>query len=90
VSVAYRDAWAAAHRAYPGHTFSPTNMLVRKGEMPRERGRRIDYVFVRCDDHGPTLDVDSCELVFDKPVLGVWASDHFGLLADLVAVEGHG
>ena len=38
---------------------------------------------VRCVDHGPTLDVSSCERIFDKPVDGVWASDHFGVVADL-------
>jgi endonuclease/exonuclease/phosphatase family metal-dependent hydrolase len=31
-------------------------------------GRRIDYVFVR---------------IFDEPVDGVWASDHFGVVAGL-------
>ena len=89
VSVGYRDAWAAAHGDAPGHTFAPENELVRAGEMPLELGRRIDYVFVRCEDHGPTLDVASCDLVFNEPSGGgVWASDHFGVLADLVAVEG--
>ena len=50
---------------------------------PLELGRRIDYIMVRCVDHGPTLDVSSCERIFDKPVDGVWASDHFGVVADL-------
>jgi endonuclease/exonuclease/phosphatase family metal-dependent hydrolase len=48
-------------------------------------GRRIDYVFVRCGDRGPTLDVSACERIFDDPVDGVWASDHFGVVADLIA-----
>ena len=51
--------------------------------MALERGRRIDYVMVRCTDHGPGLDVNACELAFDQPVGGVWASDHFGVVADL-------
>jgi hypothetical protein len=38
---------------------------------------------VRCVDHGPTLDVSCCERIFDKPVDGVWASDHFGVVVDL-------
>jgi hypothetical protein len=33
---------------------------------------------------GPTLEIAACERVFDEPVNGVWASDHFGLIADLV------
>ena len=85
-SVCYEDAWAAAHpdsAASDGHTFTPANPLVRAGEMPLERGRRIDYVLVRCAEHGPTLDVVGCSLVFAEPVDGVWASDHFGVVADL-------
>jgi hypothetical protein len=26
---------------------------------------------------------DGCDLIVDEPVGGVWASDHFGLVADL-------
>jgi len=45
---------------------------------------RIDYVLVRCGEHGgPTLPIAACERIFDTPVDGVWASDHFGLVADL-------
>jgi endonuclease/exonuclease/phosphatase family metal-dependent hydrolase len=83
-SVRYEDAWEVANPGQPGHTFSPRNPLVRAGEMPLERGRRIDYVLVRSGVHGPTLDVAACALAFDQPVGGVWASDHFGVVADLV------
>jgi endonuclease/exonuclease/phosphatase family metal-dependent hydrolase len=82
-SVCYQDAWEVVHPGEAGHTFSPRNPLVLAGDMPLERGRRIDYVMVRCGVHGPTLDVAGCELAFDQPVDGVWASDHFGLAADL-------
>jgi endonuclease/exonuclease/phosphatase family metal-dependent hydrolase len=81
--VRYEDAWRAVHGDEPGHTFTPRNPLVSRGEMALERGRRIDYVLVRCDVHGPTLDVADCRQVFDEPVDGVWASDHIGLVADL-------
>ncbi|MBG0561375.1 endonuclease/exonuclease/phosphatase family protein [Actinoplanes aureus] len=87
-SVAYRDAWAAIRPTGPGHTFSPDNPLVTGGNWPLELGRRIDYVLVRCDRHGPTLRVTGCRRVFDQPVDGVWASDHFGVVADLAAVPG--
>ena len=83
VSVRYEDAWAAVHGDEPGHTFTPRNPLVRAGEMPLERGRRIDHVMTRSGAHGPPLDVAGCHLVFDRPVDGVWASDHFGVLAEL-------
>jgi hypothetical protein len=82
-SVSYRDAWAATHPGDPGHTFSPDNPLVTSGNWPFELGRRIDYILVRCDQHGPTLAVTTCARLFDRPVDGVWASDHFGVVADL-------
>jgi hypothetical protein len=49
-------------------------------------GRRIDCAFVRRGDRGLTLDVSACDRVFDEPVGGVWAGDHFGVVADLVGV----
>jgi endonuclease/exonuclease/phosphatase family metal-dependent hydrolase len=82
-SVAYLDAWEAVHPGEPGHTFTPDNPLVRAGEMSLETGRRIDHVMVRCGAHGPTLEVVDCRRAFDEPVGGVWASDHFGVVADL-------
>ena len=83
ISVRYEDAWEAVHADEPGHTFSPRNRLVRAGQMPLERGRRIDHIMTRSGPYGPLLDVADCRLVFDRPVDGVWASDHFGLLAEL-------
>jgi endonuclease/exonuclease/phosphatase family metal-dependent hydrolase len=82
MSVYYQDAWEAVHGDQPGHTFTPDNDLRSDTWRPRP-GRRIDYVMVRCGDHGATLDVTSCELAFNRPVRGVWASDHFGVVADL-------
>jgi endonuclease/exonuclease/phosphatase family metal-dependent hydrolase len=83
-SVRYEDAWEVVHGDEAGHTFSPRNPLVLAGEMKLERGRRIDHILVRSGVHGPPLDVADCRLVFDQPVDGIWPSDHFGLLADLV------
>ncbi len=83
MSVCYADAWECLRPNEPGHTFTPRNPLVATGEMPLERGRQIDHILVRCGDHGPTLDVVGCTLAFSEPVDGVWASDHFGLVADL-------
>jgi endonuclease/exonuclease/phosphatase family metal-dependent hydrolase len=83
LSVAYQDAWEATPSADAGHTFSPTNPLVRAGEMPLEMGRRIDYIMIRSGIHGPTLAIADCRRVLDKRVAGVWASDHFGVMADL-------
>jgi endonuclease/exonuclease/phosphatase family metal-dependent hydrolase len=88
-SVRYEDAWAATHPDEPGHTFTPRNPLVRAGQMPLERGRRIDYILIRSGPHGPLLDVADCRLVFTEPVNGIWASDHFGVLADLRPAAHH-
>jgi endonuclease/exonuclease/phosphatase family metal-dependent hydrolase len=85
MSVCYRDAWSDAHPAAPGHTFTPDNPMVRQGNWPLERGRRIDHILVRCGQHGPTLEITACERIFDVPVDGVWASDHFGVVVDLAA-----
>ena len=86
-SVRYEDAWPAIHRDEPGHTFEPRNPLVRAGQMPLERGRRIDYIMTRSGAHGPLLDVGDCRLIFTEPVNGVWASDHYGILADFQRPE---
>ncbi|WP_232668235.1 endonuclease/exonuclease/phosphatase family protein [Pseudonocardia sp. TRM90224] len=83
MSVRYENAWTVTHGDEPGHTFTPANPLVRAGQMPLERGRRIDHVMVRSGPHGPLLDTAACDLVFDGPVGAVWASDHFGVLAEL-------
>lgn len=82
ISVCYRDAWESTHPGDAGETFTPRNPLVADWDFPF---RRLDYVLVRCGEHGgPTLQVRSCERIFDEPVGGVWASDHFGVVADLV------
>jgi endonuclease/exonuclease/phosphatase family metal-dependent hydrolase len=81
VSVCYRDAWESAHPGEPGHTFTPRNPLMADWDWPF---RRLDYIFVRCGEHGgPTLAIADCWLIFDEPKDGVWASDHFGVVADL-------
>ena len=92
-SVCYRDAWAAQHPLGAGHTFTAENLLTATaegGEWELELGRRIDYILVRCTEHGPTLDIAACHRFLDRPVGGVWASDHFGVSADLSAVTPSG
>jgi endonuclease/exonuclease/phosphatase family metal-dependent hydrolase len=98
-STAYRDCWESVHGDDRGWTVDPANPLraiVQQGwtfaaanplsaidEPCLDRGRRIDYLLVRCGDHGPTLRVADCRRVFDEPVGGVMASDHYGVVADL-------
>jgi len=92
-SVCFQDAWETAHPHDPGHTFVAANPLVSAGEVRTAVDRRIDYVLVRSGLHGATLRVARCELLHDSPVDDVWASDHFGVVADLTdpgRPEGHG
>ncbi len=84
ISTAYRDAWESVHGDEPGATFDPANPLTAVDEPGLDRGRRIDYLLVRCGDHGPTLRIGDCRLVLDEPLNGVHASDHYGVVADLL------
>jgi endonuclease/exonuclease/phosphatase family metal-dependent hydrolase len=95
MSVCYRDAWESTHPKDPGHTFTPLNPLVKdqmvRGQRPFRDWpfRRIDYIFVRYAEHGGrALDIAACARIFDESVDGVWASDHFGLIADLAKPPG--
>ena len=97
LSTAYRDAWESVHGEATGWTFHPGNPLTAIDEPGLDRGRRIDYVLVRCGDHGPTLRIADAGLALHEPVDGVQASDHYGVFADLVPrdaampdTSGHG
>ena len=82
VSVCYRDAWESAHPDDPGETYTPRNPILADWDWPF---RRLDYVMVRCGAHGgPTLAIAACRRLFEEAVDGVWASDHFGVLAELM------
>lgn len=92
MSVCYRDAWRSTHTDDPAETFTPASPAVKnqvvKGMRPFRDWpfRRIDYIFVRFGSHGgKAFDIAACARAFDRPVGDVWASDHFGLVADLRA-----
>ena len=87
MSVCYQDAWEYAHPDEAGFTFELRNPLGLEGEVATAVSRRIDHILVRSGLHGPTLQVADCRRVLDEPVNGVWASDHFGVVADLVLPE---
>lgn len=70
------DAWEAIHPEDDGHTFTSRNPLVA-GQGSGKEARRIDYILVK------GLEVVDCFLAFDQPVREGWASDHFGVVADL-------
>jgi len=87
-SVHLHDAWAVAGSG-PGYTWTSANPLAA-AEIERLIGqpgvhRRIDYVFagsVHPHSRGSAR-VLAARLVGDRPVDGVWLSDHAGVLADL-------
>jgi endonuclease/exonuclease/phosphatase family metal-dependent hydrolase len=89
-SVCYQDVWEFAHPGELGFTFDTDNPLVRTGEVSTAVSRKIDHILVRSGLHGPTLHVAHCRRVLDRPVDGVWASDHYGVLADLVTPQTPG
>ncbi|MBF6100463.1 endonuclease/exonuclease/phosphatase family protein [Nocardia cyriacigeorgica] len=83
VSVSYHDAWDMLRPNDPGHTFTPDNPLVARGDMFSAAGRRIDYVMVRGKSFGPTLELRSVDLIGVQPQAGIQASDHYGVVAEL-------
>lgn len=87
LSTAYRDCWESVHGNASGATFDPDNPLTAIDEPGLDRGRRIDYLLVRCGDHGPTLTVGDCRVALDRPVGGSFPSDHYAVLADLTLPE---
>ncbi len=72
VRASYGDAFAATANASTDASEANT-LNTAKGHHPR----RIDYVFA-----GPELDVIETDVLFDEPGRdGLWASDHFAVLA---------
>jgi endonuclease/exonuclease/phosphatase family metal-dependent hydrolase len=81
-SVYFNDAWKVAgdHSLGPGFTWCNRNPYARSGHEP---DKRIDYVFTGypCSDGRGVL--ESCRVVCDDEVDGVWPTDHFGVFAEL-------
>ena len=79
-STYFQDAWEVAGRDGAGHTWDNRN---RFAAFSWEPDRRIDYVLVGAPDARGRGRVESARLVFETPVGDVFASDHFGVVADL-------
>lgn len=79
----FQDAWDRLHPGEPGWTWAARNPYTARLAF-LEPNRRIDYIFVspmRGDGRGTVHD---CRIVLDGPASdGVFASDHFGLLAEI-------
>jgi endonuclease/exonuclease/phosphatase family metal-dependent hydrolase len=89
----YHDAWTVAGQG-SGHTWTVDNPLAA-AEIERVIGqpghrRRIDYVFVGSAHAHPhaRARIVAAQLVADRPVDGVWLSDHAGVLVDLDVTAG--
>lgn len=87
-SVLYHDAWEIAGDGR-GYTWGVDNPNGRAGSdqiigQPDYR-KRFDYVLVGSWDAHPEshAHIRSAALAFDKPINGIWASDHFGVVVDL-------
>ncbi len=78
--VYFADAFAVAGGGGRGDTFAKTNPFAA---TLREPDRRIDYVFVQRwndDVRGEPIEARVC---FDRPVNGVFPTDHYGVMATL-------
>lgn len=75
------DAWTAAGNTDPGHTWSARNPLVpRRAIHPH---RRLDYVMVSTPRRSGAGHVHACSLAGTAAADGVWASDHFAVVAEV-------
>lgn len=65
----------------PGVTFDGVRNLyaAQYNEFPR----RIDYIFVRGPDREGRGKPRSAKVAFDEPINGVFATDHFGVFAEI-------
>jgi|TARA_Y100000310_G_scaffold336564_1_gene421474 endonuclease/exonuclease/phosphatase (EEP) superfamily protein YafD len=81
-STYFSDAWERAGDGGMGATWARRNDYSKVFGLP---DRRIDYIFVGAPAiQGPGR-VQTCQVVCDEPVDGVWPSDHFGVFAELSA-----
>jgi endonuclease/exonuclease/phosphatase family metal-dependent hydrolase len=78
-STYYQDAWRVRGDG-PGFTWDNRNPYAALGFEP---DRRLDYIFVGgADAHGRGW-IERVALACDQPVDGIFASDHFGVVADI-------
>lgn len=87
-STYYHDAWDVAGDG-PGHTWTTDNPAAAAeiGAVVRQprHHRRLDYVLVGSWHAHPAAraEIRAAALVLDRPENGLYASDHYGVAADL-------
>lgn len=87
----FQDAWGRLHPAEVGWTWASANpYTARLGFLQTDR--RLDYIFVTPERRDGRGRIHDCQIVFGDPGPGgVYASDHFGVLATIqVAAEPAG
>jgi endonuclease/exonuclease/phosphatase family metal-dependent hydrolase len=79
----YQDAWERLHPGERGWTWASANPYTKVLEF-LEPDRRLDYIFVTPMRRDGRARIHSCEIVLNKPAAdGAFASDHFGLMAEI-------
>ena len=73
------DAWRHARPEDSGFTWSRRNSNKKDSDMPDSR---IDYILVGLP-HGSRGRVTAAWLAGEEPINGIWASDHFAVVAEL-------
>ena len=79
--LVFVDAWEASGNQGRGDTWAAANPLVPKRAVYPDR--RLDYVMVSWPRRRNAGHVAACHLAGTEPVDGVWASDHFAVVADI-------
>ena len=77
--VLFYDAWEVAGDGGPGITWSNRNDYARSSLEP---DRRIDYIFAGYPLANGSGRLETCRVVCDDEVSGVWPTDHFGVYAE--------
>ena len=77
--VYFADAFGLCGQG-PGATFSRSNTYAAREVEP---DRRLDYIFIEGLDRKLRGEPLSARRCFTEPVDGVFASDHFGVLAEI-------
>lgn len=79
-STYFQDAWRIRGGGTPGFTWDNRNPYAA---MAHEPDRRLDYILVGLPEFTPRGSIAAVALAFTDPVDGIWASDHFGVVADI-------
>ncbi len=79
-STYFQDAWRVRGDGGPGYTWDNRNPYAATVHEP---DRRLDYILVGLPEFTARGVIARAALAFTEPLDGVWASDHFGVVADI-------